>query len=220
MSAAVTGLAAPRLLCRVGQSVIEVRCGYSSRSSVLRSHPGSNGADFVWGLCLLDWREVQISATCSQDNRRSRDRAPQLLASHQIHQGLPLPAPAWRYEVHLALVFVLSSGLNSLTCFCLLCSSQAPVSDCEWRMQPPVSPVPRRGTQMCLSHEFLFGGRQQNLPLQLHVQSGERYSSLLLLLSWSGFSPEDKLLERRKLPSCTSGPRKRLLWSADCSRWL
>lgn len=75
------------------------------------------------------------------------------------------------------------SGLNSLTCFCLLCSSQAPVSDCEWRMQPPVSPVPRRGTQMCLSHEFLFGGRQQNLPLQLHVQSGERYSSLLLLLS-------------------------------------
>lgn len=116
MSAAVTWLAAPQLLCRVGQSVIEVRCGYLSRSSVLRSHPRSNGADFVWGFCLLDWREVQISATCSQDNRRSRDRAPQLLASHQIHQGLPLPAPARRYEVHLALVFILSSGAERRPC--------------------------------------------------------------------------------------------------------
>lgn len=90
------------------------------------------------------------------------------------------PVPSGVRVVFRGKRFVLS-GLNSLTCFCLLCSSQAPVSDCEWRMQPPVSPVPRRGTQMCLSHEFLFGGRQQNLPLQLHVQSGERHSSPLLL---------------------------------------
>lgn len=57
----------------------------------------------------MDGWEVEVTATCSQDNRLSRDGAPQFLASHQIHQGLPLPAPAGRYEVHLALMFIPSS---------------------------------------------------------------------------------------------------------------
>lgn len=77
--------------------------------SVLWSHPRSDGTNFVWGLCVLDGWEVQITETCSQDHWRPRDWAPQLLAGHQINQGLPLPPPTWRYDVCQALVIVLSS---------------------------------------------------------------------------------------------------------------
>lgn len=149
---------------------IKFQHGHLSLSSILWSHPRGNGTDFVWGLCLLDGWKVQITTACSQDNWRSRDGAPQLLASHQIHQGLPLTAPAWRYEVHLALVFILSyhaeqclrafytvlnTGLCNTVwtlCFALLYSTQAPMSDCKRRMQSSVSSVSRWGTQMCMSH--------------------------------------------------------------------
>lgn len=52
-------------------------------------------------------------------------------------------------------------------------SSQTPVPDRQWRMQPPLSSVSRRWTQMRLSHEFLPGRGQQDVPVQLHLQSGQ-----------------------------------------------
>lgn len=96
------------------KNITEAWLGCLFPSSVLWSHPRGYGSEFVWGLCLLDGWEVQIITTRSQDNRRSRDWAPQLLAGHQIHQGLPLPAPAWRYEVHLAPATTLSSHAEQL----------------------------------------------------------------------------------------------------------
>lgn len=79
---------------------------------------------------------------------------------------------------------LMSDNLSSLSCtYILLSSAQAPVPDCKWWMQPFMSSFPRWGTQMCLSHKFLPCSRQQNLPLQLHLQSGQLNSSAFPTMS-------------------------------------
>lgn len=62
----------------------------------------------------------------------------------------PMPSSGYGSPLHFKkdVVCVIQFGL----CFALLYSSQAPVSDCKWRMQSPVSSVSWWGTQMCMSH--------------------------------------------------------------------
>lgn len=144
--------------------------------SVLWPHSRRHGPDFVWGLYLLDGWEVQIITTCSQDDRCSRDGAPQLLAGNQIHQGLPLPATAWRYKVHLPLMSSLS-----FPCWAMVLSSFI-VWRAEWFMVCPsvLCTVPKHQCQIAnggCSHLCLLspgGGHKCACPTNFYLAADNK----------------------------------------------
>lgn len=91
-----------------------------------------------------------------------------------------------RWAVARSCCTELKGGMVDAVSLWPLYSAQTPVSDCKWRMQPPVSSVTWWRAQVCLSYQFLLGCWQQDVSLQLHLQSGQPHflTSVLLTLVW------------------------------------